>query len=307
MNADIGATAPPGRQEAQVDVLVPTYRRPCALAMTLTALAAQTWRGLRIVVSDQSGDAGLHAHAEVVAAVRILRARGHRVELHEHLPRRGMAEHRQFLLDRCTAPYALYLDDDVVIEPDLVARMVTALQQAGCGFVGSAVIGLSYVDDVRPHQQAIEWWEGKVEPETVRPDSREWARHHLHSAANLYHVQCALGLTARTQRLYKVAWVGGCVLYDSARLRDVGGFRFWRELPDEHCGEEVLAQTRVMARHGGAGLIPSGAFHLELPTTLPHREVDAPKVLGLEPGEANAAPDAAGNGMRPREAAGQRT
>ena len=31
---------------------------------------------------------------------------------------------------------------------------------------------------------------------------------------------------------------------------------------------------------GGAGLFPSGAYHLELPTTLPEREVDAPHVLG---------------------------
>jgi GT2 family glycosyltransferase len=268
---------------ASVDVLIPTYARRCALAMTLTALAAQTLPALRIVISDQTGDAWPVRHPEVLAAVRILRARGFEVELHEHLPRRGMAEQRQFLLDCCTAPCALYLDDDVVIEPDLVERLWRALRAADCGFVGSAVIGLSYAGDVRPHQQAIEWWDGPVEAETVRPGTPAWERHHLHSAANLWHVQRALGLEAGTQRLYKVAWVGGCVLYDVARLRAVGGFGFWDALPSEHCGEEVLAQTRVMARFGGAGLIPSGAYHLELPTTLPHREVVAPRVLDLEP------------------------
>jgi hypothetical protein len=36
-----------------------------------------------------------------------------------------------------------------------------------------------------------------------------------------------------------------------------------------------------MARFGGCGLIPSGAYHQELPTTLPKRDVDAPKVLSL--------------------------
>ena len=269
-------------RSARVDVLIPTYARPAALAMTLTALAAQTTRAFDVRISDQTGDAGLASHREVTAGVRILRAHGHDVELLEHLPRRGMAEHRQFLLDRCAAPYALFLDDDVVLEPDMVERLLRAISTARCGFVGSAVIGLSYVDDVRPHQQDVEWWEGAVEPEAVRPGTPAWRRHLLHNAANLYHLQGALGLTAATQRLYKVAWVGGCVLYDTAKLREVGGFGFWRALPSEHCGEEVLAQTRLMARYGGAGLAPSGAYHLELPTTLPHRDVDAPKVLGLE-------------------------
>jgi hypothetical protein len=75
------------------------------------------------------------------------------------------------------------------------------------------------------------------------------------------------------------AWIGGCVLYDSARLRAAGGFGFWRELPPEHCGEDVLAQLRVMARFGGCGLIPSGACHQELPTTVPWRRHDAPRLL----------------------------
>jgi len=266
----------------RVDVLIPTFARPAALAMTLTALCAQSLRAFAVRVSDQTGDGSLAAHGEVTAAVRILRAHGHDVELLEHLPRRGMAEHRQFLLDRCAAPYALFLDDDVVLEPDMIERLVRALDEARCGFVGSAVIGLSYVDEVRPAQQAIEWWDGPVQPEVVRPGMPEWRRHLLHNAANLYHVQTALGVPPGKQRLYKVAWVGGCVLYDADKLRSVGGFGFWRALPQEHCGEEVLAQTRLMARHGGAGLIPSGAYHLELPTTLPHRDVDAPKVLGLE-------------------------
>jgi hypothetical protein len=36
-----------------------------------------------------------------------------------------------------------------------------------------------------------------------------------------------------------------------------------------------------MARHGGCGLIPSGAYHQELPTTITARDVDAPLVLPL--------------------------
>ena len=79
--------------------------------------------------------------------------------------------------------------------------------------------------------------------------------------------------------LYKVAWIGGCVLYDVAKLRAAGGFEFWRELPSSHCGEDVLAQLRVMATHGGCGVLPTGAYHQQLPTTVPDRTTDAPYLL----------------------------
>src|SRR5205823_11512291 len=117
-----------------------------------------------------------------------------------------------------------------------------------------------------------------VQPEEITPESPQWDRHRLHNAANLYHVQQRLGLTPDRQRTYKVAWVGGCVLYDTAKLRAAGGFNFWPDLPPQACGEDVLAQLRVMARYGGCGLIPSGVYHQELPTTVPDRSVNAPPV-----------------------------
>ncbi|MDP9389100.1 MAG: glycosyltransferase family 2 protein [Actinomycetota bacterium] len=262
-----------------VDVLVPTYRRPAALAATLATVAAQDLAGLRVVVSDQSEDPEAGVGGEALAVLRLLGARGNAVELHRHLPRRGLAEHRQFLLSRARSPYALFLDDDVLIEPDLVGRMLGAIRAERCGFVGSAVIGLSYLDDVRPHEQDIELWDGPVTPEEVRPGDPAWQRHRLHNAANLWHVQRRLAITAARQRVYKVAWVGGCVLYDVDKLRRAGGYSFWTELPPEHCGEDVLAQLRVMASFGGCGLIPSGAFHQEVATTVPDREADAPLLL----------------------------
>lgn len=264
---------------AAVDVLVPTYRRPCALAVTLAGLVSQTLRGFRVVVSDQSDEPSWDSSPEVRAVVRVLEARGHRVDLCHHLPRRGMAEQRQFLLDRSTAPHALFLDDDVIVEPDVVERLHRTLVREGCGFVGSAVIGLSHRGDVRPEQEDIELWEGPVRPERVVPGSREWERYRLHWAANLFHVARRLGLGPGEERRYKVAWVGGCVMYRTDALRAVGGFRFWRDLPRVHAGEDVLAQLRVMARFGGCGILPSGAYHQELPTTVPHRDVDAPRVL----------------------------
>ena len=265
--------------EIVIDVLIPTCQRACALAVTLTALSAQTMRSFRIIVSDQSDGPGAFASAEVAAVQRYLAASGIELLALRHLPRLGMAEQRAFLLSRSAAPYCLFLDDDVIVENDLLARLHRAIGEQQCGLVGSALHGLSYLAEQRPGQQGIEFWDDGVAPERLAPNSAQWERHHLHSAANLFHVQQRLGLGRNDTRCYKVAWIGGCVLFDTAKLRAVSGFDFWRQLPAEHCGEDVLAQLRVMARFGGCGIIPSGAYHMELPTTITTRAVDAPKVL----------------------------
>lgn len=272
----------------ELDVLIPTYRRPAALAVTLTSLAAQTLPRFRVVVSDQTEDRAAFEAGEVRAVTRLLEAKGRPVEPHRHLPRRGLAEQRQFLFDQARAPYALYLDDDLILEPDLLARMLAAIHRERCGFVGCGLIGLSHLHEVRPEELEVELWDGPVRPEVVLPDTPAWHRHRLHNAANLWHLRRRLGLDAEHERVYRVAWVGGCVLYDAAALRGVGGFSFWPELPAQHAGEDALVQQRVMARFGGCGLLPSGAYHQELPTTIPERQVDAPHALagGVQRGSA---------------------
>lgn len=262
-----------------IDILIPTYNRPCALAITLTSLCAQTCRDFRIIISDQTEESDPLQSGEVKAAVRVLQAHGNEVVLHKHLPRKGMAEQRQFLLDQATAPYVLCLDDDVILEPWNIQNLLQTIQAENCGFVGSAVIGLSFREDIRPHQQQIEFWEGAVQPEIVRSGTLEWERYRLHNAANVYHVQEQLNLTPDQPCTYRIAWVTGCILYDTAKLRSVGGFEFWRQLPPNHCGEDVLAQLRVMEKYGGCGILPSGAYHQELPTTILDRSQDAPQLL----------------------------
>lgn len=273
-----GSIRRPSLPEPQVDVLVPTADRPAELAVTLSGLAAQDDPPFRVIISDQSID---EAHAPgVEAMIRLLRAQGRSVEISRHMPRRGIAEHRHHLLSQATADAVLFLDDDVWLEPGSLSRMLTALRELDCGFVGSAVQGLSYLDDRRPEQQrGFERWRGRVAPERLSPASRHTRRASLHRAANLAHVTARLSLPRRGWVPYKVAWVGACVMFDRERLVEAGGFDFWQQLPPEHAGEDVLAQWRVMERYGGAGIAPSGAVHLEAPTTLPERDVDAPAQL----------------------------
>lgn len=135
--------------EVAVDVLVPTCNRPAELAVTLAGLAGQTDPAFAVVISDQStGDPGWE-HPAAAAMVRVLEAQGRPVTLLRHLPRRGLAEHRQFLLEQSAADQCLFLDDDVWLEPGALARLSGALDELACGFVGMAPQGLSYLNDRR--------------------------------------------------------------------------------------------------------------------------------------------------------------
>lgn len=272
------------RQPRHLDVLIPTRNRPAELAVTLSGLAAQEGvPGFGVVVSDQSDGGPAYGHPAAATMVRALRHRNRPVLLTRRLPRRGLAEHRAYLLGQSAARYVLCLDDDVWLEPGTLSRLVTAIGELGCGFVGNAVHGLSYADDVRPESHShYEEWQGRPVPERIRPGTDEWERAAIHSAANLLHVTEKLRLPAGTWRAYKVSWIGGCVLYDRAKLVDSGGFEFWRRVHEKHQGEDVAAQLAVLARYGGAGVLPSGAYHLESPTTVTERHVEAWEVVVAE-------------------------
>jgi GT2 family glycosyltransferase len=264
-----------------IHILIPTYKRVKALAVTLTSLYYQEETSFDIVIADQSDDNALETDQTIQTIKRLLELKGHAVSILKNLPARGMAQQRQFLLDHSTSQYSLFLDDDLVLDSFVVKNMKRILAEHAIGFVGSAVIGLSYKNDIRPHQQEIEFWQGGITPETIVPKSIEWERYRVHNAANIYHIEQKFKATPDTPVPYKVAWVGGCVMYDTAKLRETGGFSFWKDLPEKHCGEDVLAQLRVMKKYGGCGIIPSGVYHQELETTVADRKVNAPEYLEI--------------------------
>jgi GT2 family glycosyltransferase len=262
-----------------VEVLIPCYERPAELAVTLSGLAAQVDADFGVVLSDQSAQPIWEEHS-VAAMVRLLRAQGRRVLCERNLPRRGLAQQRQFLLDHSAAPFVLFLDSDVWLEPGVITRLQRALMEYGGGFIGSAVQGLSYLDDRRPEEwQSFELWEGPIEPEPIPRSGPAHERWKLHNAANLCHIAAGTDLADRDFLVYRVAWVGACVMYDRQRLVECGGFEFWDRLPAAHAGEDVLAQWQVMRRYGGGALLPSGAVHLETPTTVTDRSTEAAELL----------------------------
>lgn len=266
---------------ALVEVLIPTCNRKTGLAMLLASLLGQTFTDFDVIVADQTADDAVYLESiEIQTAARALEYHGHRVRLMRNLPRRGMAQQRQFLLEQSSAPFLHYLDDDVLLEPGVLARMLGVLRAEGCGFVGCAATGLEHLGDVRPHQQNIELWHRPVRPEPFGPDSIPWDRHKVNNAANPLHLAQLLAADGLPVR-YKVAWVGGAnLLYDRKKLLDVGGFSWWERLPIAHAGEEVVVQFLLIRKYGGCGVLPSGTYHLGLPTNVPDRERNATELFG---------------------------
>jgi GT2 family glycosyltransferase len=248
-----------------IDILLPTYNRLSSLIMTLAGIAGQTRSDLRVVIADQS-QRPVGEEQVVQSLFRMIEARGGSIVYHHRPPIHGIAEQRDFLLKEAQAETILYLDDDVFMEPWVLARLYETLIMQQCAFVGAFPAGLSYRDDVRPAQQKIEYWTGKVQPEAVDPDSPAWERWQLHRAANLYHV--GRRLPVGEWRIYKVAWISSCILYDCAKVHAVGGFSFWKRLPRYHSGEEVLVQNLLMRLWGGCAIVPSGTYYSQVPTTV---------------------------------------
>lgn len=264
-----------------IHVLIPTFKRLKALGVTLTSLCFQTEKSFEVLISDQSFDDNLMEDHTIQTIIRLLEFHDHPVSVIKNIPPKGMAQQRQFLLEHSDSPYSLFLDDDIILEPYVLKNMKETLQKYRCGFVGSALAGLSFRKDVRPYQQQIEFWDDQIIPETILPQSLLWQRYTLHNAANILHVQEKYHCSSDAPKAYKVAWVGGCVMYDTQKLIEAGGFQFWKDLPEQHCGEDVLAQLRVMKMYGGCGIIPSGAYHQEVATSITDRKINAPEFLKI--------------------------
>jgi GT2 family glycosyltransferase len=249
---------------ATVDILVPTNNRLTSLIMTLSSIASQTLRDLHVIIADQS-QVATDNEPVIQALWCIIEARGGQVSYFHRSPVHGIAEQRDFLLQQATSDAVLFLDDDVWMEAWVIERLLKVLREEQCGFVGAFPSGLSYRDDVRPHQQHVEYWDGPVQPENVTPGSPRW-ENPLHRAANVYHV--GQTLSPDTIRRYKIAWCGACALYDRAKLLAVGGFSFWSRLPRYHSGEEVLVQNLLLRRWGGCCILSAGTYFSEVPTTV---------------------------------------
>ena len=202
---------------ALVDVVIPTAGRATALAVVLTSLLGQTFGDFDVTISDQTlGEPSFDA-VEIATLVRALRRRGHRVELHHHLPRRGMAEQRHFLLSR--APRAL--------RPFPGRRRAAgpagAGAHAGCAARGGMRLrrlpgGRPGIPGRRaPTAAADRALGGAGDAGAVRPDDLPWERHLINNAANPLHLEARL---CRDGAVVAIRWPGSAAPTCSSTARN---------------------------------------------------------------------------------------
>lgn len=244
-----------------VDILIPTTDSPVSLSATLAALAGQRYPSFRVTAARPP--LSPRDEPQLVSLATILEAGGHVVRFIDVDRPATEGGALQALVDQADAPYLLVVEDGVYLEPDMIGRLVAGLRATGGAFVGSNVVDLRFQDEHRPDEESIEFWDGPVRPEEIAVGSRAWERRRIHRGANLHHLRERLPRTR--DRLYRVADIHGCVLYDAAKLRASGGFRSvldHRRNVAVPAGRASAAQLRMLARHGGAGLFPSGAYRL---------------------------------------------
>src|SRR5262245_6903987 len=118
-------TARPAAAPVDVSAIVPTIGRPKSLAKLLASLAAQTVPIQEVIVADAGGgeeiehltrepcwnDAGLAVHCIAVSPPNAVRQRTEAINFSK-------------------SKFLLLLDDDVVLEPTCVGRMLDSIQSA---------------------------------------------------------------------------------------------------------------------------------------------------------------------------------
>ncbi|MDE2573463.1 MAG: glycosyltransferase, partial [bacterium] len=121
-----------------VSIITPTFNRPQLLAQALESIAAQRYPNVESVVVNDAG-------SDVDQVIQRFAGRLHiRYVTHEH--NRGLSAALNTGIANATGAYVGYCDDDDLLYPDHVERLVAALQARG----GRA----AYADAVLVNQRA---------------------------------------------------------------------------------------------------------------------------------------------------------
>lgn len=113
-----------------ISIIIPTYNREEVLCQTLQLLSQQSYPNYEIIVVDQTP-----AHQpETDAFLRDQQAAGH--IRYYRLEKPSLPEARNFGVRQARGEIVLFLDDDVIPDPGLVAVHMREHQQPGVGGVG---------------------------------------------------------------------------------------------------------------------------------------------------------------------------
>lgn len=111
-----------GRPTSGVSVLIPTKDRAADLALTIESVLGQTTPPGELLIVDQSRDDA----AELRTRARWARGAPGRLVYLRRPELSGLAAARNCAMDRACGEIWLFLDDDVVLEPDFLAQLLAA-------------------------------------------------------------------------------------------------------------------------------------------------------------------------------------
>jgi GT2 family glycosyltransferase len=165
------ATPPAPAAYATVSVIVPTYNRWPILHETLEALAAQTCRSFEAIVVDDGSTDG--TWERLLAWKRANAGRLRLTPLRQENLKPGRA--RNLGLRHATADLALFIGDDIVPGPDLVAEHL-----AGHNAAGEEIAVLGFTDWHRDHMRVTPFLE------LINRDGQQFSYGHFAAGEDVY-------------------------------------------------------------------------------------------------------------------------
>lgn len=117
-----------------VSIILPTYNRAYCIGRTIDAIRAQTFTDWELIVCDDwsSDETPAVVHSYLAADTRI------RYERH---PRLGLPGNRNSGIARARARLIYFIEDDVVLEPAALGKLVCAFRQLKCKGVKLGAVG----------------------------------------------------------------------------------------------------------------------------------------------------------------------
>lgn len=145
-----------------VSAILPTRNRPDFLARCLSSLAQQQPPLIEIVICDSSDDDQSRQVAERArcrfSTTTLLYLRAARI---------GLAPQRNQAIAASTQPYVWFLDDDVILEPDCLQQLHSALvQYPATGGVTATLTNQAYSQPGPWTLALMRWFEGGVQRKT---------------------------------------------------------------------------------------------------------------------------------------------
>ena len=119
----------------RIDILVGTKDRPTEVALLLQSLRTQTYQDWDLYVLDDAGGSPITNYYFVKYIINRIKLEGHVVKLKRNSISFGISKMRQQMVEwseeETNNPYICRLDDDVILEPDYIERLVKVIEEHG--------------------------------------------------------------------------------------------------------------------------------------------------------------------------------